>query len=156
MTTDGPPLDIDRILDVLARHHVEYLLVGGVSTRLHGAQRLTDDLDCIPERSRDNLTRLAAAMAELNARLRVGGLSDAEARQLPSQLDAATLAQMQVSPWRTDAGDFDVLADMPNAAGIRLRYEDLAPRAATVTFRSQPQTSGSSWLTSMSVHVVFA
>lgn len=51
MTQDGPPLDVNRIVDVLARHQVEYVLVGGVSTRLHGALRPTDDLDCMPERT---------------------------------------------------------------------------------------------------------
>ncbi len=135
MTRDGPPLDVNRIIDVLARHQVEYVLVGGVSTRLHGALRLTDDLDCMPERTHENLTRLAGAMTELNARLRVGGLTDVEARQLPVQLDAATLERVQLSTWRTDAGDFDVLADMPDATGARLRYDDLVPRAATITLK---------------------
>lgn len=28
MTQDGPPLDVNRIVDALARHQVEYMLVG--------------------------------------------------------------------------------------------------------------------------------
>jgi hypothetical protein len=36
-------------------------------------------------------------MAELNARLRVEGLRDDEARQLPVQLDAAMLSSMEIS-----------------------------------------------------------
>jgi hypothetical protein len=64
----------------------------------------------------------------LNARLRVEGLSDEEARQLPVQLDAAMLSSMEISTWRTDAGDLDVLGDRPASDGRRQRYEDLEPR----------------------------
>ena len=39
------------------------------------------------------------------------------------------LGRMEISTWRTDAGDFDVLADIPTGDGRRLRYEDLASRA---------------------------
>lgn len=40
--------------------------------------------------------------------------------------------QMELSTWRTDAGDFDVLADIPDRRGQRLRYETLALRAVTI------------------------
>jgi hypothetical protein len=134
MTTspEDPVLDVERILATLDRHHVDYLVVGGISTRLHGALRPTKDFDCLPERSRDNLARLGAAMRELNARLRVAALTDAEAQQLPTRIDATSLQQMQLSTWRTDAGDFDVLADMPDRHGRRVTYEDLAPRCITI------------------------
>lgn len=92
------------------------------------------DLDCLARRSIENLSRLAAAMRELNARLRIGGLSDEEAAALPGFVDGQRLARMEISTWRTDAGDFDVLADMPDAAGRHLRYEELLPRAAVVRF----------------------
>ncbi len=38
---------------------------------------------------------------------------------------------MELSTWRTDAGDFDVLADLPTREGRRLRYGDLIERAGT-------------------------
>ena len=47
MTTEPPALDIDRILDVLKRHEVEFLLVGGVAAIASGARRPTSDLDCV-------------------------------------------------------------------------------------------------------------
>jgi hypothetical protein len=121
---------------VLDRHSVEYLLVGGVSATAYGAQRVTTDFDCLPARNEDNLRRLATAMAELNARLRVEGLSDEEARQLPVQLDAAMLGSMEISTWRTDAGDLDILGDMPARDGKRQRYEDLAPNATEFVISS--------------------
>lgn len=39
---DHPPLDIDRVVEVLDRNQVQYLLVGGVATRFHGSERLTE------------------------------------------------------------------------------------------------------------------
>jgi len=127
-TPDVP--DLSRIAATLARHRVEYLFVGGIAARAHGAGRVTYDVDCVPQLSRDNLDRLAAAMRELNARLRVGGLSDEEATRLPVQLSGSALARMEISTWRTDAGDFDVIADIPDGDGRHLTYEELAERAA--------------------------
>jgi hypothetical protein len=116
---DHPSLDIERIVRVLDRHSVEYLLVGGVAAAIHGASRPTFDVDCVPRRSALNLARLAAAMRELNARLHVEGLDDAESAQLPVLLDDDMLARMEISTWRTDAGDLDVLADIPDRHGLR-------------------------------------
>jgi hypothetical protein len=81
-------------------------------------------------------------MRELNARLRVAGLTDIEAKQLPTQLDATTFRQLQISTWRTDAGNLDVLADIPNRLGDHLRYEDLIARALTIDVRGQPAHVG--------------
>ena len=102
MTTDpeGPALDVARILDTLSRHDVEYLVLGGTAANAYGAERITMEFDCLPERSPDDLARLATAMRELNARLRVAGLSDAESQLLPTLVDSATLKHMELSTWR--------------------------------------------------------
>jgi len=139
MTTGPEPVvDLQRVLSVLNRHAVTYVVVGGAAANLHGAARVTHDFDLVPDSSLDNLGRLAAAMHELNARLRVEGLTDAEAKELPNPLDAHTLRQLQLSTWRTDAGDFDVLAEIPNRQGDYLRYDQLAPRAVTIDVTGQP------------------
>ena len=101
MRPERPPLDIDRLLTTLDHHQVDFLLVGGVAAIAYGATRPTADFDCLARRSGDNLTRLAAAMRELNARLRVDGLSDDEAAALPIRLDSDTLGRMEISTWRT-------------------------------------------------------
>ena len=46
-----------RIVEVLERHHVEYVLVGGIAAQAHGAIRATYDLDCVPRSTIDNLQR---------------------------------------------------------------------------------------------------
>ena len=95
----------------------------------YGATRPTGDLDFIPARDGDNLRRLADAMRELGAFLRVEGLSDDEARALPVQLSAESLARIEISTWKSDAGEFDVLADMPGRDGSRHGYDELLPRS---------------------------
>lgn len=121
------------MLLVLDRHGVDYVLVGGTAAIAHGATRPTMDIDCVPARRMDNLQRLADAMRELGAYLRVSGLSADEARALPLQLDAQALARLEISTWATDAGDFDVLADIPTADGGRIGYDDLVSRASNMT-----------------------
>lgn len=129
---DGPAFNRARIFEVLDRHDVEYLVIGGVGAQLHGATRPTTDFDSLPSTEAENLGRLAAALRELNAYLRVGGLSDEESRALPTRLDAVSLSRMEVSTWRTDAGDVDVLTVLRRRDGGRTGYEDLVERATAV------------------------
>lgn len=130
---EGPPLDLSRIVEVLERHGVAYVIVGGVAGRLHGASRVTFDLDVVAERGVENLGRMAAALGELGAFLRVSGLDDEEARGLPVVLDGAALMSMDVSTWRTDAGDLDVLESLKDADGWPVSYDGLVDRAESST-----------------------
>jgi hypothetical protein len=58
----------------------------------------------------------------------VEGIADAEAAAPPVQLDAEMLSRAEISTWRTDAGDFDVLVNIPDREGRRQGYEDLTRR----------------------------
>jgi predicted nucleotidyltransferase len=129
---DGPPHDLGRLIEVLDRHGVEYLMVGGVAAIGYGAERPTEDADCVVRRERSNLDRLAVALRELNARLRVGGMADAEAKLLPVQIDGKTLDMAGMSTWMTDAGPFDVLAGLEATNGRLVPYEELAERASVI------------------------
>lgn len=104
-----------------------------MAATLYGAERLTQDMDVPASTDTDNLTRLAAALRELGAFLRVGGLSDNEARELPVVIDARMLAATEISTWRTEGGDLDVLATIGGAQGERHRYDDLEARANQTT-----------------------
>jgi hypothetical protein len=128
MAADDQGFDPDRLLELDA-HGVEYVLVGGFAVRLHGATRRTADLDCVPRTSVENYERLASALRELGARLRVGGMTDAEARQLPVVVDAQTLRRFGTTTWMTDAGPLDLLVELRDAGGGRRPYEELVTRA---------------------------
>jgi len=85
----GPrPLDVGRIVEAFDRHHVDYLVVGGVAATAHGAERLTAGAGTVVRRTTANLKATAAALRDLHAYLLVDGLSDEEARPLPVQIDA--------------------------------------------------------------------
>lgn len=129
---EDPALDVLRLVEALNRHEVEHLIVGGVAALGYGARRPTQDMDCVVRHDADNLDRLADAMRELGARLRVEGMSDAEARQLPVQLDRHTLAALELSTWMTDAGPLDVLTDLRGEDGRRVPYEELAERSSAI------------------------
>jgi hypothetical protein len=129
---DGPPHDLPRLIEALDRHRVEYLVCGGAAAQAYGLDRATEDADCVVRRGRANLDRLAAAMRELRARLRVAGMSDDEARLLPVQVDGATLADMSLTTWMTDAGPFDVLDGLEAKDGRVVPYEELVKRSTVL------------------------
>jgi len=104
-------------------------MVGGVAAIGYGAERPTEDADCVVRRERSNLDRLAAALRELNARLRVAGMTDAEAHTLPVQIDGVALDMAGMSTWMTDAGPFDVLAGLEAANGRLVPHVSLTDRA---------------------------
>ena len=120
------PLDELRIFEVLDRHGVEYVLVGGLGARLHGATRFTYDFDACPAWDRENLARLAAALNELGARLR-----DFPAELPFPPLTAEGLRRQLIGTWRTDAGDLDTLIGIPSGLpNQEHQYEVLRSRAA--------------------------
>lgn len=77
------PLAIAGLIEVLARHGVAYVVIGGVATQVHGHRRTTMDLDLIPDPNPENLVRLGAALVELEAR--------------PAELDAVEAAEISVA-----------------------------------------------------------
>ena len=109
------------------------MVVGRFSAIAHGATRPTVDFDCLAERSPANLDRLAQSLRELNARQRVDGLNDEESRTLPVVVDAQMFLTIEISTWRTDAGDFRRPRRYPAGDGRRVRYEELLERASTAS-----------------------
>jgi hypothetical protein len=67
-------------------------------------------------------------MRELHARLRVGGMTDDEARQLPVKVDASMLQGMEITTWMTDAGGFDILP------GHIVPLEELVTRGTAIPY----------------------
>lgn len=105
-----------QILRALEAHHVRYVVIGAIAAVAAGAPILTADLDVTPDRSRDNLERLALMLTDLDARLR--NPSDQEG--VPLAIDADTLATADSWTLTTRAGDID-LAFAPAGTG---GYED--------------------------------
>ena len=69
----NPIPDFLKILKILSRHKVDFIIVGGVCAVLHGAPMTTFDLDLVHSRLKDNLERLMSALKELDAYYRGRG-----------------------------------------------------------------------------------
>jgi len=84
--------------------------------------------ECVPRGEPDNLRRLANALRQLGARLRMGGMTDDEARLLPVRLDAETLRSFGSSTWMTDARPIDILRELRDRTGRDVSFETLRSR----------------------------
>jgi len=111
----NPVFDPTLALRGLNRHGVEYVLIGGLASELLGAPVGTNDIDICYRRTPENMTRLAEALEELHARLRVPGVDE----DLPFILDGRTLAAGDSFTFVTDAGDLDVLGTPSGTNGFR-------------------------------------
>jgi hypothetical protein len=121
-TDRGPgPLDAQRILEELAQHEVDFVLVGGLAVQTHGSTRMTNDVDVIPAPDRRNLVRLAEALRALDARVLNPGHEDLE-------IDAKMLPRATLWQFATRHGDIDVLHDAPGAAP----FPELRERALVI------------------------
>jgi len=114
-------LDARRIFEELARHGVDFVLVGGLAAQTHGNTRMTNDVDVIPEPDPANLSKLADALNALEARVLNPGSEALE-------IDAAMLPRATIWQFATPYGDVDVLHDAPGAAP----FESLRDRALVI------------------------
>jgi len=106
------PLDLSELIAVLARHGVEYVVIGGVATQVHGHRRTTMDLDLTPDPEPKNLRRLAAALVELDARPR-------DARGAPGEIQVGDVERLTVAaivpPLLTRHGQLHILKEPKGA-----------------------------------------
>ena len=115
-------LDLERLFATLHRHKVVYVLIGGLAAVFHGSPFPTEDADITPDTDGANLTRLAAALRELNARIRTESVPEGVA----FACDAQALAAAQTWNLVTDAGDLDIAFQPSGTHG----YSDLHRGAA--------------------------
>jgi hypothetical protein len=104
---------------------VRYVLVGGLAAVLHGSPLPTLDADICPSRDSENLERLAAALEEVDARVRT---PDAvEGVRFP--YDARFLAGIELLNLVTNLGDLDLTFVPAGTNG----FAELAPGAVSMT-----------------------
>jgi hypothetical protein len=125
-------LDPARVFATLDRHGVDYVTIGAFAVIAHGYVRATADIDVVARQDRDNLERLAAAFAELHARLR--GV-DADLLEI-DPTDPDVLVHGASFTLDTDAGPVDYLNDVPGAGDYDgLRARSIETTAAGVVVR---------------------
>jgi len=119
--SDLAPLDPERLIRTLRKHHVEFVLIGALAARLHGFPRLTADADITPAITPKNLERLASALRELGARV----YTETVPEGLPFDCSAAMLTRAKLWNLVTKAGRLDLAFEPSGTKG----YADLAKDA---------------------------
>jgi hypothetical protein len=99
-------IQIEPTLRLLTQHQVEFVIVGGVAISAHGSSYLTYDLDVAYARTRDNLKRLAGALAPYHPHPRDFP------PDLPFVWDAQTIKQGMNFTLTTDLGNIDLLGEV--------------------------------------------
>ncbi|MEP7010623.1 MAG: hypothetical protein ABJC13_09900 [Acidobacteriota bacterium] len=107
-------LNFARILEVLSRHRVEFILVGGVAAILEGAPVSTLDLDIVAQPTPEDRERLLGALEELHARY----LDPAGRHLVP---DAGKIETLRIHRLLTDFGPLDILESI----GDGMTFKDL-------------------------------
>ena len=125
-----PDIDVDAILEVLDRHRVDYVIIGGFAVELHDvAVPPTRDVDITPASVRSNLARLAGALTEMNARFRVPD-GPPTGVDIPGGITPEWLEDMVTLAFITDAGALDISLVPDGTTG----YEDLLSSHIEVDF----------------------
>ena len=92
-----------RICQILNEEGVEYVVVGGFASVVHGSSLPTQDIDVVPSRQRENLDRLARGLRRMNAMIRT------DHEPVPARMTGPFLANMPVMlNLVTDLGDVDL------------------------------------------------
>jgi hypothetical protein len=64
------PYDASAIVSALQEHRVRFVVIGGVAAIAQGSPLPTEDMDVTPDPAAENLIALAAALVDLDAKLR--------------------------------------------------------------------------------------
>lgn len=108
--------DIAELLRTLVEGGVEFIVVGGAAAVLHGAPVTTLDLDIVPRTDEDNLLRLHATLARMDAIIREPG----DRRLRPTLQHLRSSGQLNLS---TSQGPLDSLQVLHDGRG----FDDLLP-----------------------------
>ena len=120
--TDLTPVAFERIVATLNEHKVKYVVIGGLAALLQGVPLpRTADIDVTPASDPANKKRLAAALRDLDARLRAPGLE--EPLEIP--LDERTFTGMTTITFVTRFGPLDISFVPDGTTG----YDDLVRHA---------------------------
>lgn len=110
-------LDPRRLISALVLRNVDFIVIGAIAAIAQGYPLNTKDLDITPAREPENLERLAAALKDLDARLRIP--NDPSGIEFP--IEARFLGSVDSWTLKTPSGDIDLLFAPSGTAG----YEDL-------------------------------
>lgn len=126
------PVDPARheLLRAFVEAGTEVILIGGAALESHGMAYRTDDVDLTPERSQENLERIADVLNSLHCKLVIDPADSQQDVALPADyFTARTLARQDVWNLATDHGKVDLSF---HPAGFDRGYDELVDRAEPI------------------------
>lgn len=114
--------DLSALISALVEADIEFIVVGGAAAVLHGAPISTLDLDIVPRRSPENISRLEALLLHLDAIVREPG----NRRLRPTREILLHAQQINLS---TQLGPLDALGVLHDGRG----YAELLAHTVRVT-----------------------
>ena len=109
--------DYRELIGRLVAGRVEFIIVGGAAGVVHGASRLTDDLDVVYSRNNKNVDRIIESLAPLAPYLR------GAPEELPFKWEAQTILHGLNFTLTTSLGPLDLLGEITLGGN----YEQLVP-----------------------------
>ena len=110
------------LLKRLSEHEVEFVIVGGVASVLHGSNLVTRDLDICAPLTRENLTRILGALSDLTPRFRM------TPDKRPLSANPEDYVGYKNLYLLTDWGQLDILSEIMGLGN----HENVARNAITV------------------------
>lgn len=141
--------DVPAVVEVLNRHGVRYVVIGGWVAQAYVESYVTEDVDFTPATDPDNLERLSAALTELDARIRTEVVPEG----LPFAHDAVSLGRTKMWNLQCRHGAFDIAfepagggynhlaghAHLVNVRGVEIPVVDLADVVASKRLANRPK-----------------
>lgn len=114
--------DYQKLIPILVKGRVKFIIIGGVAAVVHGAARATFDLDVVYSRNPDNIIRLVQTLKPYSPYLR-----DAPSG-LPFVFDQKTVQNGLNFTLTTQLGNLDLLGEVVGGG----TYEDLQPYSGKI------------------------
>jgi len=102
-----------HLLDVLSRHDVPYVIIGGHAVTFHGAVRATEDTDVVFLRTPASERSLLAALTEVHARWISSEIDPDTGTERTLPVSLAYVQQSRLMMLVTDIGFLDVFDYIP-------------------------------------------
>lgn len=99
-------IDIEKAIIAMASNEVDFVVIGGIALSIHATAYITFDIDFAYSRSKDNLIKIAKAIAPFEPRPR--GFP----KELPFVWDVSTLSNGSVFTLDTSIGEIDLLSEV--------------------------------------------
>ena len=129
----GPAeLDIERMLEALVAHEVDFVVIGALAVAYHGFVRATADVDIVPNPSEPELRKLWKALAALEAQPLA--LRDFRPEERPAPFTLEELLGLGSWDLTTRHGRLDILQYVEGAVEGEADYVRLRDRAESLRY----------------------